>query len=139
METVADYVRLSGVTNLVIGKTWQSVGKKVGIEDKFIARLPNVKILIVPDNQRFPYRGNSFKEFFTRVFTCRKLLRKYKTANRILDINDLLARAAYESENGRTRAIAEILARAFLRSCVIYTQDCTVVSWKNEDVDFLTR
>lgn len=139
VETVADYVRLSGVTNLVIGKTWQSVGKKVGIEDKFIARLPNVEILIVPDNQRFPYRGNSFKEFFTRVFTCRKLLRKYKTANRILDINDLLARAAYESENGRTRAIAEILARAFLRSCAIYSQDCTVVSWKNEDVDFFNE
>ena len=30
VETVADYVKLAGVTNLVIGKTWQSVGKKVG-------------------------------------------------------------------------------------------------------------
>lgn len=28
VETVASYVRLAGVTNLVLGKTWQSVGKK---------------------------------------------------------------------------------------------------------------
>lgn len=138
VETVADYVRLSGVTNLVIGKTWQSVGKKVGIEDKFIARLPSVEILIVPDNQRFPYR-KSVKDFFACIFTCRKLLRKYKTANRTLDISDLLAKAAYESGSGKARAIAEVLARAFLRSCAIYTEDRTVVSWKNENVDFFSE
>lgn len=44
----ADYVRLAGVTNLVLGKTWQSAGKKVGLEDKFIVRIPDVEILDRP-------------------------------------------------------------------------------------------
>lgn len=139
VETVADYARLARVTNLVIGKTWQSVGKKVGIEDKFIARLPNLEILIVPDNQRFPYRDNNITNFFSRIFNRRKLLKKYKSANRTLDITDLLAKGAYESENNRMQAVAEVLSRAFKRSCAIYDEKRFETSWENENIGFFNE
>ena len=138
VETVADYVKLAGVTNLVIGKTWQSVGKKVGLEDKFIARLPDIELLIVPDNQHFFSGKRPVRDFFSRIFNRNKLLQKYKTANRILDISDLIERAAAERKPTDSLAmkIAEVLARAFERSCSITDGENVTVSWNGEDIKF---
>lgn len=117
VDTVADYVKLAGVTNLVLGKTWQSVGKKNGLEDRFIVRLPNVEILIVPDNEHLSMRRNTLLDFFSVLFSRNKLLRKYKTANRILDISNLIAQASRKTtakgrfERRRRSAIPRIFPR----------------------------
>lgn len=134
VETVASYVRLAGVTNLVMGKTWQSVGKKVGLEDKFISRLPDVEIIIVPDNARTVRRKNPIKEFLARVFTPQKLLKKYKTANATLDVIQLVCRAAI-GKNGYSE-IARVLSTAFSRSCAVFGVTCSVAPFENENVDF---
>lgn len=34
VSCIADYVRIGGVTNLIIGKTWQSIGKKCHLKIK---------------------------------------------------------------------------------------------------------
>ncbi len=136
VETVADYVRLAGVTNLVIGKTWQSVGKKVGLEDRFIMRMPNIEILIVPDNQHVSFRTSFIKEFFAKLFMQKKLLRKYRTANKTLDICRLLSQAVYERESTREKAVARVLARAFERSCGIFGQNSFIRPWAKEPTDF---
>lgn len=139
VETVADYVRLAGVTHLILGKTWQSAGKKVGLEDKFIERLPNLEILIVPDNQRF-YAKRAYRQtLFARLFNRNKLLQKYKTANRILDIAHLLERASLEEseKNKRQVQIAHILSRAFDRSVAILSvKGKSTAAVKGENVGF---
>lgn len=139
VETVADYVRLAGVTNLIIGKTWQSVGKKVGLEDKFIAKLPNIELIIVPDNQRFASPKHPIKDFLSRLFYHSKLMQKYKTANRTLDTVTLLAQSVADNSDDTATEIkvAKILARAFKRSCTVITEDSSaVISLNGENVSF---
>lgn len=51
VETIETYVKLNGITNIIIGKTWQSIGKKVGLEEQIITALPDIEVLIVPDIQ----------------------------------------------------------------------------------------
>lgn len=135
VETVADYVRISGVTDLVIGKTWNSVGKKVGLEDKFIARLPNLQILIVPDNGHNAFRPNPIREFFAGLFEPKRLMQKYRTANRTLDIHNLIEREVFETKNTE-QAVADVLSRAFGRSCAIFGKKRAVSSWQGEDLRF---
>lgn len=138
VETVADHVRVAGVTNLVIGKTWQSVGRKAGLEDKFIARLPEVEVLIVPDNCRFAARRTPVRGFFARLCGGNKLLRKYKTANRVLDISFQLEKAVFDSASAAApQEIADTLARAFGRSCVIADGSRTVARFADEDTALL--
>lgn len=136
VDTVADYVHLAGVTNLVIGKTWQSVGKKVGLEDKFIMRMPNVEILIVPDNQHISIRYHPIKTFFSKIFMPHKLLIKYQTANKTLDIFALLSQAVYECDGIRENAVADVLARAFERSCGVFGKHRAIKSWGESDTKF---
>ncbi len=135
VETVADYVRVAGVTDLVIGKTWQSVGKKVGLEDRFIARMPNLQILIVPDNGHVSYRKNPMKAFFGRLFISKQLMRKYKTANRTLDIHNLIEREVYESQQPE-KAVAQVFSRAFMRSCAVFGKKFVSCAWEGEDLRF---
>ncbi len=136
IETVADYVRFAGVTNLVIGKTWQSIGKKVGLEDKFVMRMPNIEILIVPDSQHISFKPCRLKKFFARLFMPQKLLMKYRTANKTLDIYSLLSQAAYENKDEKEKAVAQVLARAFERSCGIFGQNSFIRAWGDESTDF---
>lgn len=139
VETVVDYVKLAGITNLIVGKTWQSVGKKVGLEDKFIAELHDIEVLIVPDNQRYLVKTNPFKTVFSKVFRFGKLMNKYKLANRTLDVIRLLAQAASTPLNVNSIAnrVSRILARAFERSCEVITdQEIAVTAWNSEDVGF---
>lgn len=51
VETIETYVKINGITNIIIGKTWQSIGKKVGLEEQIISALPDIEVLIVPDKQ----------------------------------------------------------------------------------------
>lgn len=139
VETVVDYVRLAGVTNLIIGKTWQSVGKKVGLEDKFIAKLQNIELIIVPDSQHFVSQKHPIKDCFARLFYHSKLMQKYKTANKTLDTINLLAQAVADNsdETANEIKVAKILARAFKRSCTIVTDDDSVaISLNGENISF---
>lgn len=134
IDTVADYVKLASVTNLILGKTWQSIGKKVGLEDKFIMRLHDVEIIIVPDNQRFVYKENPIKKIVSKLFYSTTIIKKYKTANRTLDILNLVSAAACEKE--KEKAIAEVLAKAFCRSCIIFDGIKVVACYGDENTDF---
>ena len=135
VETVADYVKLAGVTNLIVGKTWQSVGKKVGLEDKFIAALPEIELLIVPDNGHFSSGVSPAKAFFGKLFHRNKLLQRYKAANRIFDIADLIAQAALEKDRPKGAILAEVLARAFGRSCILLKgRERHASSWAGESL-----
>lgn len=136
VEIVVDYVKLCGVTNLIVGKTWQSIGKKVGLEEKIIVQLPSVEVLIVPDNQRF----NAHKKFsfLSSIFNKNKLAQKYKTANKTLDILNTLAESMLDkSGESEQKKISVILARAFERSCKIITEkSVTETAWEKEDLSF---
>ena len=135
VETVADHVRTAGVTDLVIGKTWQSVGKKVGLEDKFIAVLPQLQILIVPDSEHVSYHETILQKITGRLFMPRRVMERYKTANRTLDIHNLIEREIYYT-NEKERAVSEILSRSFMRSCAVFGKIRAVSPWENENVDF---
>lgn len=54
-----------------------------------------------------------------RIFTPKVLMQKYKTANKTLDIINLIAAAATEEE--KEKAIAKILSDAFERSAFCLT------------------
>lgn len=135
VETVADYARVAGITDLVIGKTWQSVGKKVGLEEKFVARMPNIQILIVPDSAHTGYRRGGIAAFFERLFLPKKLLGKYRTANRTLDIHNVIEREVRESDFPE-QTIADVLARAFLRSVAVFGGRTALSAWEGEDISF---
>lgn len=136
VETVASYVRIAGVTNLVLGKTWQSIGKKVSLEDKFIARLNDLEIIIVPDNAHAVRRKNPIKTLLSQIFTPKRLLKKYKTANATLDVIQLVCRAAIENK-GHSE-IARVLSNAFSRSCAVFGKERRIFPFENEDVGFFS-
>lgn len=104
------------------------------MEDKFIACIHDVEIVIVLDNQYVVNRKKTIKLLFKRAFTSRKLLQKYKTANITLDIINLICHAA--TEKNRYTEIARVLSTAFARSCAIFGISCTVISFNDENVDF---
>lgn len=135
VETVADYVRIAGITDLVIGKTWQSVGKKVGLEDKFITRMPQIQVMIVPDSAHTGYRRNCIAEFFERLFLPKRLLRKYRTANRTLDIHNVIE-TEIRTSDFREKTIADILSRSFMRSVAVFGDKTAISAWDGEDVSF---
>ena len=134
VETVADYVRIAGVTHIVMGKTWRSVGTKVGLEDRFIECMPQIEILIIPDNENCGYTRGKLKEWVSRLFFRRGIVRKYKMANRTLDIIRQLTFTA-KSED-RERDIARVLSISFMRSVMIYSRHITIVPYDGEDVEF---
>ncbi len=59
-ETLAEYARISGITNIVIGNIGRksSLSKlwKTNIEEKLVTLLPNVEIHIIPELPRIRYR-----------------------------------------------------------------------------------
>lgn len=133
IETVATFVKLAGVTNLIIGKTWQSIGKKVGLEERFIKRLPDVEILIVPDSQQFLYKQNKLKKFLSH-FMPKKLAQKYQVANKTLDIINLLTSGVLNG--GEEQVVCDILSKAFMRSVALFNGKITLSKYENEDLSF---
>ncbi|MEG1536583.1 MAG: hypothetical protein RR416_06420, partial [Clostridia bacterium] len=67
VETIETYVKVNGVTNIIIGKTWQSIGKKVGLEEQIISVLPDIEVLIIPDKQSGGARSKQLKTKFDNV------------------------------------------------------------------------
>ena len=134
VEAVADYVRLAGITHIVIGKTWRSIGTKVGLEDKFIARMPSIEILIIPDNEHCTYKTSPIKKLIKKLFLRRRIVRRYKVANKTIDIIRQLTRI--DKGANRDREIASVLASAFERSVMIYSTHQTINSYNGENTDF---
>lgn len=120
VEAVASYVKIAGVTNLILGKTWQSVGKKVGLEDKFIARLPEIEILIIPDSHSSVKIKRGVKEILAHIFKSDSSS-KAQISNWTLDIVQLLAQVA--SRENKEEQATEILARAFERTTALSIND----------------
>ena len=132
--TIANYVKLAGVTNVIIGKSWKSIGKKETFENKIISKLPNIEVLIVPDrdnivnNERF----NIFKNIFKRTH-----LEKFRLANTTLDIiNKLNNSINLDEKHESIKTIVEILSRAFDRTIYLkVNEDEYICSFNNEDAN----
>ena len=137
VETVVNYVKLAGVTNLILGKTWQTIGLKVGLEEKFISRLPNIEIMIVPDSERFTLDHGTLKDRVKRKFKKRSK-EAYQATNKVLDIHNLLAKIANEHHGYHEIILKEVthtLAKAFERSVqIIYDDTKEVARFGEEDV-----
>lgn len=137
VETIADYVKVAGVTNLIIGKTWQSIGKKVSFESKIISRLPNIEVLIVPDKQSVKQPRRTIKDVFFG-FTRRKYIEKFKIANKTLDVINIIAKEIDLSKPTTSfKQIVLTLSRAFSRGIMLKIQDDTYLSpYANIDINF---
>lgn len=92
---------------------------KNGLEDKFIARMPNLQILIVPESNHTVYKSNEVVQFFLDIFQPKKLHRKYQAANRTLDIHNVIKTELLESKE-LEKTVVDILSRSFMRSCALY-------------------
>ncbi len=75
---IAEYAKLSGITNIVIGKSRRKKLFDTGFEDKLIALLPNIEIHIIPDSK---YPTNERKRImwvkdlnFSRIDTAKTIL-----------------------------------------------------------------
>ncbi|HYE69295.1 MAG TPA: sensor histidine kinase KdpD [Anaerovoracaceae bacterium] len=57
---IAEYAKISGITNIVIGKTRTQKSLKdlfeTGLEDKLISLLPNIEIHLIPESPKLRYR-----------------------------------------------------------------------------------
>lgn len=97
--------------------------------------LPEIELLIVPDNGHFSSGVSPAKAFFGKLFHRNKLLQRYKAANRIFDIADLIAQAALEKDGPKGAILAEVLARAFGRSCILLDgRERHASSWAGESL-----
>lgn len=89
----------------------------------------------MPDNGHNAFRPNPIREFFAGLFEPKRLMQKYRTANRTLDIHNLIEREVFETKNAE-QAVADVLSRAFGRSCAIFGKKRAVSSWQGEDLRF---
>lgn len=137
VETIADYVKIAGVTNLIIGKTWQSIGKKVSFESKIISRLPNIEVLIVPDRQSVNSPRKTLRDYLL-AFSRRKYIEKFRMANKTLDIIKILSQEI--DINKPTESLKKIvltLSRAFARGVMLKIGEDTFLSpYANIDINF---
>lgn len=51
IEEITHFVRQNRISTIILGKTWQSAGKNPGFEDKIVAALPEINVLIIPDSK----------------------------------------------------------------------------------------
>ena len=51
IEEITHFVRQNRISTIILGKTWQSSGKNPGFEDKIVAALPEINVLIIPDSK----------------------------------------------------------------------------------------
>ncbi len=137
IEAISDYVRISGATNLIIGKTWQSIGKKVSFENKIIARLPDIEVLIVPDSQSVKAHRKSLFEAI-RNLSRRSYLEKFRLANKTLDIISNINRGiALDNPRKSFNLIVEVLSRAFERGAILRIEDKEYLKeYQSMDINF---
>ncbi len=63
IEEITYFVRQNRISTIILGKTWQSAGKRPGFEDKIVAALPEINVLIIPDSK------NGMKPIFKSSFS----------------------------------------------------------------------
>lgn len=63
------------------------------------------------------------------------MLNKYQTANRTLDIHNIIEREIAESTMPE-QTVADILSRSFMRSVAIFGTKTAVSAWNNENIAF---
>lgn len=131
VSCIADYVRIGGVTNLIIGKTWQSIGKKMSFENKIIAHLPDIEVLIVPDKEQIKLPKKTFKERVLQ-FSRHRYIEKFKMANKALDfIRYLTIEIDVNNYKCSLEMISMLLSRTFKRSTIIKINDKAYISYTN--------
>ena len=137
VEAISDYVRVSGVTNLIVGKTWESIGKKVPFENKIIAKLPDIEVLIVTDHQSVFEPKMKLSDYF-RMFSKRKYLEKFRLANATLDIIKTINHEVDIKDKRKTyQEFTKILARSFKRGVMLKIKDDSYLcSYNNMDLNF---
>ena len=137
VETIAEYVKVNGVTNLIIGKTWESLNKKVPFENKIIALLPDVEILIVTDHQGMNTPKKSFLDYL-KGFSRHKYLEKFRLANKTLDMITALDSAVdFYNPVKSFQEFTKILSRSFSRSVQLKIgKDVFECVYQDEDTSF---
>lgn len=50
---IAEYIQLSGITNIVVGKSQKKLFFKTAFEDQILAITPNIEVHIIPDTRKF--------------------------------------------------------------------------------------
>ena len=137
VEAISDYARISGVTNLIIGKTWESIGKKVPFENKIIAKLPDIEVLIVTDHQSVIQPRVRFLDYLKK-FNRRKYIEKFRLANTTLDVIKTINNEVDLSNKQKTyQEFTKILARTFERGVILYIkEDSYLCSFNNIDLNF---
>ncbi|MCL2342859.1 MAG: sensor histidine kinase KdpD [Firmicutes bacterium] len=77
VTVIAEYAKLSGITNIVIGKSRKKRWLKPYFEDRLLAQLPNIEIHIMPDsageNENAPRSARSRKINFSWEDTLKSL------------------------------------------------------------------
>lgn len=51
IEEITHFVRQNRISTIILGKIWQSARKNPGFEDKIVAALPEINVLIIPDSK----------------------------------------------------------------------------------------
>lgn len=131
VETGASYVKVAGITDLIIGKIWQSVGKKVGLEDRFIKRLPNLTLIILPDSKHNTIK-QSIASKLKACFNHSYFKNKFRFANKALDIINTLTLVKKSANSDYLFKIADILSNAFNRSFFIKKEDIETMYIKKD-------
>ena len=135
VEAVANFVKIEGITMLIMGKTWQSIGRKVGLEDKMIARMPNIQILIVPDSERIVIKRNWIVNCVNKIRWILNPHLNQHAINKTLDvIHSLTERVLNNNEIGE-KTVATVLSNAFERSCIVLGVNEITVMQNNENIE----
>lgn len=135
LSTIVNYAKISGVTDLVMGKNWKTVGSKVGLEDKVIEQLPNIQVLIVPDSEHVEINTYKFKSFIRTIKTKLSYKCKYRYLNKLIDIYSILSLKAISTDD-TLQAITETLSNAFDRSVALITSKVESLTVNNSDLHF---
>ena len=137
VESIVEYVKVSGVTNLIIGKTWESINKKVSFENKVIARLPEIEVLIVTDHQGLNAPKKSLLDYI-KGFSRHRYLEKFRLANTTLDvIKTINQEVDIQNKHKTYQEFIKILARTFQRGILLkINDDSYLCSYHNKDVNF---
>jgi len=138
VDAVSEYVRVTGVNELIIGKTWKTLGKKDSLEEKFIASMPYLEVMIIPDSDQI--RKKKFHPIgsIRHLFLSKSRIRKENhIANTIIDILNSLAYEVEQTNNSDSieDSLCQSLSRDFSRSCMVLSiRKSVAYSQNGEDI-----
>lgn len=135
ISAITNYAKITGVTDLIMGKNWKRIKNKKSLEDKIIEQLPNVQVLIVPNSNNSTHKYNKLKNSFRSFLNKIKYKEKYKNLNTLVDIYTSISTNLYNYEN-RLEAITDILSNALERSVALISDKIEALSINNNDLYF---